>query len=156
MRKVSRKSLFRSCHNYPTGWKCHPRAAAGWQLGEKENGREKRWQGIAWRRNIYGHTTLNMLDLIWMKEKWEGEVYHRAPINNGLFFLQGEKEKQLASTVLIKSHPLYHFQAPLFIVWSPFPIASNLTIYPLISKTHSLISTSQPTPFSSYVHSKIH
>lgn len=96
--RIPTKSLFRSCHNHPIYWKCHPRAA-GWQLEEKENEREKRRQGIEWRRNGYGHCTL---DLVWMKEKWEWEFTTGAH-QGGLSFLQGEKGKQIASTVLFIS-----------------------------------------------------
>lgn len=84
------------------------------------------------------------------------------PIRTGPSFLQGEKEKQIASTVLFvkphfsPSHPLHYFQDPLFMVWSPSSTASNLTIYPLIQETHCLISTSWPTSLSPYIHSKIH
>lgn len=72
--RISTKSLFRSCHNHPIYWKCYPRAT-GWQLEEKENEGEKRWQGIEWRSNGYGHSTLH---LVWLKEKWEC-VHDRGP-----------------------------------------------------------------------------
>lgn len=86
-------------------------------------GRKRKWKGkkLTWSRG-------------WIKEKWKGEFTNRGPISTGPPSLQGEKGKQIASTVLLMkshfsfSHPLYSSQDPLFTEWSPSPIISNLTI----------------------------